>query len=96
MAYEKYIEKVLVTDWSPQLRALSTNMYQMNSKIQVIYKFPNGYGASVIHGLNSYGIEMAVLYDGELTYNTPVTDDVIGHIESQERFDDLLKQIYEL
>ena len=96
MAYEKYIEEVIVKDWTEDFKITNFQPYAMNNQVQVIYKFPNGYGASLIHGLGSYGIELAVLYDGELTYNTPITDDVVGNIKSQEQFDDLLKQIYEL
>jgi hypothetical protein len=40
------------------------------------YKFPNGYGASVIQ---------AVLdSEGSLTYETPITDDVLGYLSEAE------------
>ena len=53
------------------------------------FVFPNGYGASVIRHLYSYGgpegkWEVGVVKDGALTYETPVTDDVIGHLEWAE------------
>lgn len=50
------------------------------------YRFPNGYGASVIRGgMAAYGgLELAVLkYDGDdwgLCYDTPITDDVVGYL----------------
>lgn len=58
--------------------------------IQRVYKFPNGYGASVIRHKGSYGFtkglwELAVLDDtGDLCYYTPITDDVIGHLTDEE------------
>ena len=51
------------------------------------HKFDNGYGASVI--TNGYGgehglFEVAVLdRRGRLTYDTPITDDVIGWLDPQ-------------
>ena len=52
--------------------------------------FPNGYGVSVITGgtgvyasaCNPY--ELAVLKDGVLTYDTPITDDVIGYCDEAQ------------
>jgi hypothetical protein len=52
--------------------------------------FDNGFGASVVKNSFSYGgdkglYELAVLdSDGELTYNTPVTDDVIGWLRPED------------
>ena len=68
---------------------------------QTIYKFPNGYGASVIK-LNYiyFGIEIAVLRFDEngnwgIDYSTPITNDVIGGL-SEEARDDVLQQIFDL
>ena len=58
---------------------------------QTIYKFPNGYGASVIKFNYIYfGIEIAVLrfdVDGycDIDYSTPITDDVIGGLNEESR-----------
>jgi hypothetical protein len=52
--------------------------------------FENGYGASVIRTPHSYGghiglYELAVLDNyGKLTYDTPITDDVLGYIKPEE------------
>ena len=61
--------------------------------IQAEWSFPNGYGASVVHCAFSYGVELAVLHNGHLTYTTPITDDVVGHIASPAELLDLLRGI---
>jgi hypothetical protein len=54
---------------------------------QQVFKFDNGYGASVISNDMSYGgskglFEVAVLdSDGNIVYNTPVAGDVIGWLD---------------
>lgn len=54
--------------------------------IQCRITFPNGYGASIVKGPYTYGgrdglFELAVLGpDGQLTYDTPITDDVVGYL----------------
>jgi hypothetical protein len=62
--------------------------------VQVLVKFPNGYGASIINHQFSYGVELAVLHENndKLCYATPVTDDVIGHLD-EERLLTVLRQI---
>jgi hypothetical protein len=62
--------------------------------------FPNGYGASIVQGPYSYGnefglYELAVLKDGVLCYDTPITSDVIGHL-SPDAVTELLQQIERL
>ena len=63
--------------------------------------FDNGFGVSVVSHTHSYGgrdglYEVAVLdKDGVLTYETPVTSDVIGYL-SEEDVTDVMKQIQEL
>ena len=69
--------------------------------IQVIIKFPNGYGASVVMNGMSYGLELGVIkFDKNgifaLTCDTPVTDDVIGFIENVNELDGILEQIKNL
>ena len=57
---------------------------------QSVMMFDNGYGVSVIKTPFSYGgkmglYELAVLDSGEdITYNTPVTNDVLGHLSEEE------------
>lgn len=57
--------------------------------IQALVFFPNGYGASVVNHSGSYGIEMAVIRgtnvdNWNLDYSTPITNDVIGHIQDAD------------
>jgi hypothetical protein len=64
---------------------------------QKIYKFDNGYGASVVCGLGTYGgtnglFEVAVLdSNGSITYNTPIAGDVIGWLDFADVADVLNK-----
>jgi hypothetical protein len=56
---------------------------------QIVYTFPNGYGASVVNHSFSYGghrglFEMAVLHNDQITYDTPLTDDVIGNLTMED------------
>lgn len=66
------------------------------------YHFENGFGASVIHNPYSYGLELAVLkYDNEteewnLTYDTNITDDVVGYIDGKDSLEKLLNKISQL
>jgi hypothetical protein len=69
--------------------------------IRAAIKFDNGYGASVIRTENSYGNELG-LYElavldkhGDLTYDTPITDDVLGRL-TEDDVTEVLQQIQEL
>lgn len=51
--------------------------------------FPNGYGASVLRGSDFYytnggTYEIAVLHNGDITYDTPITSDVLGYQTEDE------------
>ena len=63
------------------------------------YKFENGYGATVLRNRASNGgpelWELSVTKDGKITYDTPITDDVIGWLEWDE-VDLYLEQIKNL
>lgn len=67
---------------------------------QWTFGFDNGYGASVITGGIAYcnefqPYELAVLKGNNLCYDTPITDDVIGYLTSNEIYD-LLDRIEQL
>lgn len=59
-----------------------------------LYRFENGYGASVISGPYTYGGDKGLFEVGvivwtdansyKLTYDTPVTDDVLGYLTPGE------------
>ena len=58
---------------------------------QLVFRFPNGYGASLINSPMSHGNEIAVArFDGDncddwhLDYDTPITRDVLGHLTLPE------------
>jgi hypothetical protein len=60
--------------------------------IQYIFRFENDYGASIVKNQMSYGHEddlwelaVIVFCDDrwDITYNTPITDDVIGHLPDE-------------
>lgn len=58
--------------------------------------FENNYGVSVIFGSCFYsnGIdtyEVAILYNDEITYNTNITDGVIGHLTEDEVSEIMIK-----
>jgi hypothetical protein len=77
--------------------------------IQKIYRFANGYGASVVKGEHTYGgeeglWELAVIifakgtdnnHTYQLVYDTPITQDVEGNLNDDE-VEKLLDQIFVL
>lgn len=63
--------------------------------VHKLYRFDNGYGASVVRSRSSYGgpkglWEVAVIVwnsinnDWNLCYSTPITHDVIGYLEEDQ------------
>jgi hypothetical protein len=68
---------------------------------RAVLSFENGYKASVVKGLFNYDsrddlYEIAVLDDrGNITYDTHITNDVIGHL-TEQGVEEVLQQISEL
>jgi hypothetical protein len=61
----------------------------MNGGEQRRYRFDNGYEASVVRGPYTYGgpsgmYELAVMLNGHLNYETPITDDVLGYLSEDD------------
>ena len=84
---------------SPFRKSLKETNYVMNG-VQHVYKFPNGYGASVVKHDGSYGgksglWELAVLEGEELCYTSGITEDVIGHL-SWKNVEETLSEIKQL
>jgi hypothetical protein len=80
---------------------VSKGKHPVNS--QIIFKFPNNYGASVVLGPHTYGgsdglFELAVVEFDPMTneysicYNTPITDDVLGCL----MYDEVLEYLYKI
>jgi len=69
---------------------------QYSKAKQAIMYFENGYGVSVLYGSCFYsnGIdtyEVGILYDGGLTYDTDITDDVMGYLTESEVTDVMIR-----
>lgn len=67
---------------------------------QAIMDFPNGYGVSVIigtrfysNGFNTY--EVAIRQGNNLTFSTPITDDVLGW-KTAEEVTEIMRKVQEL
>jgi hypothetical protein len=83
---------------------LKFNPTKFHGGIQALHFFENGYGVSVVKFPGSYGFteglyEVAVLKGTEdewqLCYDTPVTDDVLGHRDEQD-VENILEEIQSL
>ncbi len=90
--FNQIVEREL--NMSNEFREFLIDSIYIDSGVQHVYKFPNNFGASVIKTDYSYGgkrglWELAVLdANDDITYHTPITQDVIGHLawDSVERF----------
>lgn len=64
--------------------------------LQAFYQFPNGYGVSVINGDYAYcdngTYEVAIMKNGEVCCDTPLTDDVLRY-QTPEEIDEILKEV---
>jgi hypothetical protein len=86
------------TNWTAPVNTVQVKRNDMKEKsdgfhkwgVQYVYHFENGMGASVVKHQHSYGgpsdrWELAVLdAKGELCYYTPLTSDVLGHLDDHE------------
>jgi hypothetical protein len=71
-------------------KELNFQVHPMGIGNQCIVQFPNGYGASIVKGEHTYGgkdglYEIAIFgKDGEISYSTPITDDVLGYLSEED------------
>ena len=73
--------------WSPNSKHQPFERHPSFGGEQLVFRFPNGYGASLINSTMSYGNEIAVArFDGDncddwvIDYDTPITDGVLGYL----------------
>jgi hypothetical protein len=82
-------------------KELNFQQHPMGVGQQCIVQFSNGYGASIVKGEHTYGgkdglYELAVFgQDGHITYDTPITNDVLGYL-SEEDVEKILTDIKNL
>jgi hypothetical protein len=75
--------------------------HEMGWGTHAVMEFPNGYGVSVVAGSDYFFVddehpyELAVLKNGSLCYDTPITNDVLGHLDSED-VTDVMRQVQEL
>lgn len=80
------------------IKDLKFEPHPIGEGIQAVIEFDNGYGASVISGTRYFystparPYEIAVLYDGVIVYDTPITNDVCGYLTEDEA-NEILTQI---
>jgi hypothetical protein len=87
-----------VNNWNETMfQNLNFSPHPMGIGNQCIVQFENGYGASIVISEHTYGgsdglYEIAVFgKDGNITYDTPVTSDVLGYLTEQGVEDTLIK-----
>jgi hypothetical protein len=74
--------------------------HPIGNGLQATMNFDNDYGVSVVKFNGSYGFnrdlwEVAILYKDALTYNTDITDDVLGYQTDQD-VTDVMKKVQDL
>lgn len=83
------------------VKEVSPDTYEwMSTSKQAYITFPNGYGASILLGSMFYSngvdtYELAVTNGDGITYDTPITSDVLGYLTQTELMD-YIQQIEDL
>lgn len=71
--------------------------HAIGNGVQAVKNFENEYGVSVVNHSFSYGnkqglYEVAVMYKGNITYNTSITNDVLGW-QSEEDVNEVMQRV---
>lgn len=79
---------------------LEFKSHSIGNGLQAVMNFDNDYGVSVVKFNGSYGYnsdlwEVAILYKDALTYNTDITDDVLGYQTDQD-VTDVMEKVQKL
>jgi len=74
--------------------------HPIGNGVQAVEEFKNEYSVSVVKFAGSYGFtsdlwEVAILYQRSIAYDTPITNDVLGHQTDQD-VTDVMKKVQEL
>lgn len=86
--------KLKYDEFEEYLVEANNSKFSGNEQLHYVFKFENGYGASIIKHIGSYGgmedlFELAVIkfsddYSWELCYDTEITNDVIGWLDNND------------
>lgn len=73
--------------------------HSFGNGVQARMNFNNGYGVSVVRFNGSYGYpklwEVGIMYKDSLTYDTHITDDILGWQKDQD-VTDIMEQVQKL
>lgn len=83
-----------------KLNDLNFEPHHLGIGTQAKHEFPNGYGVSVLTGEMFYTsidgpFEVAILFNGDVCYDTPITSDVLGH-QTADDVEDVMRRVEEL
>lgn len=97
--------KLKYDEFEEYLFEANNSKFSRNEQLHYVFKFENGYGASIIKNIASYGnienlFELSVIkftddYSWELCYDTEITNDVIGCLDNNDVLE-LLERIKNL
>tara|TARA_R110000803_G_scaffold151278_1_gene216430 strand:- start:166 stop:441 length:276 start_codon:yes stop_codon:yes gene_type:complete len=57
---------------------------EKSDRLHIVLSFDNGYQASILRDLGTYGTEIAVMKNNEICYDTPITKDVVGWCNDED------------